>query len=143
MFLPHLLLVCHARRGASRSITSGSLRSLFTGSTAVKNTVCLLLKFCLPGINPEFVMECKLIAHPCDNGTRRNCSELTHCLVVKDQWDCVLNDLEELGDREFFVLMGQYNIELFSCFLRLMPLYSSTFHQTNVENSQIRTKDNL
>ena len=28
------------------------------------NTVCLLLKICPPGINPEFVMECKLIAHP-------------------------------------------------------------------------------
>ena len=31
----------------------------------VKNTVCLsLLEFCPPGVNPEFVMECKLIAHP-------------------------------------------------------------------------------
>ena len=31
----------------------------------VKNTVCLSLpKFCPPGINPEFVMECKLFAHP-------------------------------------------------------------------------------
>ena len=33
--------------------------------TAVKNTVCLfLLEFCLPAINPELVMECKLTAHP-------------------------------------------------------------------------------
>ena len=32
------------------------------GFTAVKNTVCLsLLQFCPPAINPEFVMECKLI----------------------------------------------------------------------------------
>ena len=30
----------------------------------MKNTVCLLLKCCPPGINPEFMMECKLIAHP-------------------------------------------------------------------------------
>ena len=35
-----------------------------SGSTDVKNTLCLLLKFCPPGINPEFVMECKLIAYP-------------------------------------------------------------------------------
>ena len=39
--------------------------SLTMGFTAVKNTVCLsLLEFCPPGINPEFVMECELIAHP-------------------------------------------------------------------------------
>ena len=25
----------------------------------------------------------------------------------------------------------------------LLPFYSATFHQTNVENSQIRTEDNL
>ena len=29
-----------------------------------ENTVCLLLKFCSPGINPELMMECELIAHP-------------------------------------------------------------------------------
>ena len=55
---------CHARRGASRSILFGSLCSFFVGSTDMKNTVCLLLKFCPPDINPEFMMECKLIAHP-------------------------------------------------------------------------------
>ena len=55
----------HASRGASRSMSYGSLCSLFIGSTAVKNTVCLsLLEFCLPGIDPEFVVECTLIAHP-------------------------------------------------------------------------------
>ena len=66
-----------------------------------------------------------------------------HCPVMKDLWDCVLNDLEELGDKEFLVLMDQYNIEIFSCFLRLLPFYSSTFHQTNIANSQIRSEDNL
>ena len=60
---------------------------------------------------------------------------------MKDQWDCVLNDLEELGDKEFLVLMDQYYIEIFPSYLRLLPLYSSTFHQTNVENSQIRSGD--
>ena len=32
---------------------------------AVKSTVCLsLLEFCPHGMNLEFTMECKLIAHP-------------------------------------------------------------------------------
>ena len=39
--------------------------------------------------------------------------------------------------------MDQYNIEIFSCCLRLLPFYSSTFHQTNVESAQIRSEDNL
>ena len=69
--------------------------------------------------------------------------ELAHFPVVKGQWDCVLNDLEELGDKEFLVLSSQYNIEIFSCHLRLLPLCSSTFHQTNAESSQIQTEDNL
>ena len=30
---------------------------------------------------------------------------------MKDQWDCVLNDLEELRDKEFLVLTSQYIIE--------------------------------
>ena len=79
----------------------------------------------------------------CEKCTRRNCPELTYCPVVKDQWDCVLNDLEEFGDKEFLVLTSQYNIEIFSCCLRLLPVYSSTFHQTNVENSEFRSEDNL
>ena len=69
----------------------------------------------------------------CGKCTRTNRSELIHHRVMKDQWDCVLNDLEELGDKEFLLLMEQYNNEIFSCFLRLLSLYSSTFHQTNVE----------
>ena len=73
----------------------------------------------------------------CDTCTRRNCSELKHCLVRKDQWDCVLNDLEELGDKEFLVLMDQYNIEIFSCCLCLLPSCSSIHHQTNIESAQI------
>ena len=39
--------------------------------------------------------------------------------------------------------MDQYNIEIFSCFLRLLPLYSSTFHQINVESAQDHSDDNL
>ena len=73
-----------------------------------------------------------------DKCTWRNRPELIHCLGMKDQWDCVPNDLEELG--EFLVQMDQCNIEIFSRFLRLLPLYSSTFHQTNVEIAQIRSE---
>ena len=62
---------------------------------------------------------------------------------MKDQWDCVLNDLEELGDKEFLVLTGQYNIEIFSCCFRLLPSCSSTYRQTNVESAQICSEDHL
>ena len=60
----HALCMYRARRGASKSIFSGSLCSLSIGSTGRKNTVCRLLKFWPPGTNPELMMECKLIAHP-------------------------------------------------------------------------------
>ena len=79
----------------------------------------------------------------CDKCTRRNRPELKHCPVMKDQWDCVLNDLEELGGKEFLVLMDRYNIEIFSCFLRLLPLCSSTLHQTDVEIAQNGSEDIL
>ena len=77
-----------------------------------------------------------------DKCTWRNRPESRHSPVMKDQWDCGLNDLEELGGKEFLVLMNQYNTDFFSCFLLLLPLYSSTFHQTNVESSQNRSEDN-
>ena len=140
----HVFCLYQARRGASRPMLFGSLCSLFIGSTDVMNTVCLLLKICPPGINPEFMMECKNWSHiRCDKCTRTNCSELTHCPAVKDQRDCVLNDLEELGGKEFLVLMEQYNFEMCSYGLRLLPFYSSTFHQTNVESAKIRSENNL
>ena len=54
-----------ARRGLVKSSSCGSLWFWFMEFPAVENTVCLsLLQFCPPAINPEFVMECKLIAHP-------------------------------------------------------------------------------
>ena len=60
----HALCMNRARRGDPKSIFLGSLCSLSMGSTGRKNTVCLLLKICPPGINPELMMECKLTAHP-------------------------------------------------------------------------------
>ena len=66
------------------------------------------------------------------------------------QFDCTSNvinileetvrDLEELGGNEF-LLKHQYNTEIFSCFLLLLlSCCSSTFHQTNVENTQMFLK---
>ena len=79
----------------------------------------------------------------CDECSRRNCPELVRCPAIQDQWDCVLNDLEELGDKEFLVLMDRYNIEIFSWFLRLLPCCSSTFRQTNVEIAQNGSEDHI
>ena len=62
-----------------------------------------------------------------------------HCPAVKDQWDCVLNDLEKLEGKEFLVLTGQYSIEIFYC--GLLPFCSSIHHQTNLENAQICSED--
>ena len=65
---------------------------------------------------------------------------------MKDQGACVLNDLEELGDKEFLILTlltGQYSVEIFSCCLRLLPSCSSTHHQTNIESTQIGSEDHL
>ena len=53
-----------------------------------------------------------------------------------------MNDLEELADKEFIVQTGQYNVEIFSCCLRLLPSCSST-HQTNIESAQICSEDHL
>ena len=51
--------------------------------------------------------------------------------------------LKKLGDQEILVFMHQYKIEFFPCCLRLLPFHSSTFHQIRVENSQIRSENNL
>ena len=61
---------------------------------------------------------------------------------MKDQQDCVLNDLEELGGKAFLVLKNQYSTEIFSCFLLILPWCSSTFHQTNVEKKQNGSEEN-
>ena len=62
---------------------------------------------------------------------------------MKDQQDCVMNDLEEFGDKEFLVQMDQDNTEIFCCFLLVLPCCSSAFHQTNVEKTQNGSEDNL
>ena len=106
------------------------------GFTAVKNTICLsLLEFWPPAINPELVMECTLTLHIKydKQSTRRKCSESTHFPAVQDQWGCVLNDLAELGSKEFLVLTDQHSIEIFTCCLgSSLPFCSSIHHQTNM-----------
>ena len=59
---------------------------------------------------------------------------------MKDQWDCVLNDLEELRDKQFLVLMDQYKIEIFSCFLRLFAIVLFHF-SSDVEIVQDRSEN--
>ena len=54
-----------------------------------------------------------------------------------------MNDLEELGGKEFLALTDQHSIEIFSCCLRLLPSCSSIHHQTNIESTQTRSEDHL
>ena len=60
---------------------------------------------------------------------------------MKDQWDCVLNDLEELGNTQLF--LNLHNTEIFSCVLLLLPWRSSTFRQTNDDKTQNYLEDDL
>ena len=60
----HALCTYCARRGTFKSISWGSLWLLSLGSTGRKNTVCLLLEFWPPGIDPELMKEWRLNAHP-------------------------------------------------------------------------------
>ena len=62
---------------------------------------------------------------------------------MKDQRDCVLNDLEEPEGKEFLFRTNQYNIKIFSFYLRLLPSCSSIHNQTNIESTQICSEDHL
>ena len=61
---------------------------------------------------------------------------------MKDQQDCVLNDLGELGNEKLF-LKNQYNTEIFSCVFLLLPWRSSTVRQTNDDKTQNDPEDYL
>ena len=74
--------------------------------------------------------------------SRRNRSESIHCPVLKDQWIASWMTLNSSEIKNFLSWTSQYNNELFSCGLRLLPFYSSTVHQTNVEIAQDRSEDN-
>ena len=119
----------HARCGWVKSSLYGSLCSLSMGFTAVQNTVCLLAQnFVLPVSILNWWWNVNWLHIRYDKCTRRNRSELIHCPWMKDRWDCVLNDLEEeLGGKEFLVLVDRYNIETFLVSSAFLPLYSSTY----------------
>ena len=53
-----------------------------------------------------------------------------------------MNVLQELGGTDL-LLKKQYNTEIFSCVLLLLPCCSSTLHQTNDDSSQNDSEDNL
>ena len=48
-------------------------------------------------------------------------AETTVAPAVKNQWNFVLNDIEELGDKEFLVQTDQYNFEKKCCFRLALP----------------------
>ena len=117
----------NARRGWVKSSLYGSLWFLFVGFTAVKNTFCLSLLRILTSRYQSWV--CDRVWTDCTSNMINVLEDIvrnwTPCHAVQDQWDCVLNDLEELGDEGFLVLTDQYSIETFSCCLRLLPSCSS------------------
>ena len=61
---------------------------------------------------------------------------------MKDQWDCVLNDPEELGDKEFLTWWISTILKSFLVTSASCHFYSSAFHQTNVESAQNCAEDN-
>ena len=61
---------------------------------------------------------------------------------MKDHSDCVLNDLEQLGGTELF-LKNQNNTEIFPFLLLLLPCCSSTYGQTNDDNTRNDLEDCL
>ena len=63
-----------------------------------------------------------------------SCSEVPHCPVTKDRWDCVLNVPEKLRNKLLF-LKNQCNIGIFfSYLLFFLPSILSTYCQTNEES---------
>ena len=62
MFLPHFLLVPSKTRCIQVNFIW--IFMFLIHWIHRREAVCLLLKFCPPGINPDFMMESKLIAHP-------------------------------------------------------------------------------
>ena len=115
----HALCMDCTRRGASKS---NMWRSLWFFVHKIHKReeyrLSLLLEFFLPVSILNLWWSVNWLAHPIRWMYSRKCPEITHCPEVKDQWDCVLNDPEELGDKEFLVLTDQYNIYTVSwCFL--------------------------
>ena len=69
-------------------------------------------------------------------------AESQHCPVMKDQQDCVLNVLEELGDKQLF-LKHQCNTDISFSILLLLPSRLSIDRQTNKKLLEIDSEDVL
>ena len=67
-------------------------------------------------------------------------SELSHCPVMKDQWDYVLNVLEELGDKQLF-LKYQCNTDISFLLLLLLPSIISNDRPTTTVLVEIDSED--
>ena len=138
----HALCKYCARRGTLKSIFSGSLCSLSLRSISRKNTVCLLLEFWPPGINPLLMIEWRLTHIQYGKCIGRICSESQHCPAMKDQWDYVLSVLEELGGKQLF-LKYQSSTDISFLLLLLLPSMLSIDCQTNEEFVGIDSEDVL
>ena len=68
-------------------------------------------------------------------------SESRHCPVMKDQQDCVLNVLEELGNKQLF-LNHQCSTDISFLLLLLLPSMLSNDRQTNKGFGEIDSEDN-
>ena len=123
------------------SIFSGSLRLLSTGSTGRKNTVCFLLKIWPPGINPELMMECKLLCH-----TRHD-----KCAwrIRPESWTLSFSEgpmrlrLERPSKARRYNNSPEELLQHWSTFLLLLSCFSSTCRQTNDDNTRNNSKDDL
>ena len=60
---------------------------------------------------------------------------------MKDQWDCVLSVLEELGGKQLF-LKYQSSTDIFFLILLLLPSMLSNDRPTNVALVEIDFEDN-
>ena len=105
---------------------------LFVSGINQKKEHCLSLAWILTSKYQSIVDERMKIKKHIQSGkyVGRVHSELSHCLVMKDQWDYVLNVLEELGNRELF-LKYQCSTDISFLLLLLLPSMPSNDHQTN------------
>ena len=138
----HALCMYCARRGACKSILSGSLWFLSMGPQAERILSVCCSNFDFPVSFPNWCWNANWLHIRHDKCIGRNRQEQWHCPVKWDQWDCVLKDLEEFGGTRLF-LLNQYNTGIFSCFLLLLPCFSSIFRQTNDDNTRSVSEDCL
>ena len=95
----------------SDAVLSGQLSQNLCVLCSYSQTERIPFVFC-----SNFVILVSILNSRCDKCTRRNRSESQTCPIMKDQRDFVLDDLEELGGKEF-LLKNRNNIEILFLFL--------------------------